>query len=56
MESKELVVTTMRLPANLRKWLKIRAINNNRSFNSEAIELFEREKEREEKKCEKPNK
>lgn len=53
MKNEELIPTTARLPDGIRKWLKIRAIKNNRSFNSEMIEIFEREKEREEKECEK---
>ena len=53
MKKDELIPTTMRLPDDLRKWLKIRAITNNRSLNGEAIEIFEREKQREENKQQK---
>lgn len=48
MKKNELIPTTMRLPDDLRKWLKIRAITNNRSLNGEVIEIFEREKQRDE--------
>lgn len=54
MKKNELTPTTMRLPDDLRKWLKIRAITNNRSLNGEVIEIFEREKQREESKSDKP--
>lgn len=44
----QLTPTQVRIPLELRDWLKHRAVDNRRSFNSEVLDRLERSRKQEE--------
>lgn len=47
MSTRTRVVTTLRLSENLRKWLMVKAAEDDRSFNSTVTRILNKEKEAE---------
>ncbi|MDP1530326.1 MAG: hypothetical protein Q8M05_13170 [Rhodoferax sp.] len=46
-EQEQMSLSPIRLPVSLKQWLQQKAIKNRRSFNSEAVVIFEQLREQE---------
>lgn len=46
-EQEQMSLCPIRLPVSLKQWLQQKAIKNRRSFNSEAVVIFEQLREKE---------